>query len=300
MRTAVALLSLVVLSGPAVANQLELNKELVRRMTDAINRRDFDELDAVVAPDVVRHCAATPGIEVSSLDEFKTFLRQDLRAVPDSRQEIQQMLAEGDRVAARVIYRGTQTGPMGPFPPSGKRLELPFIGILRIRDGKIAEIWVEWDNMAALAQLGHLPPPGQAPTTAGEADTTSAETRRRLARRWFDDVINDRNLAAIDETYASDYVYHGPNGFELHGPTEVRLFAAAILAASDDRHATVEQQVVKGDLVVTRFVSRGTNTGPWRGEEATGGPWTTEGIVISRVANGKIVEDWEVTASAGP
>jgi hypothetical protein len=36
---------------------------------------------------------------------------------------------------------------------------LPFIGILRIEDGKVAEIWVEWDNLYALAQLGHLEPP---------------------------------------------------------------------------------------------------------------------------------------------
>jgi predicted ester cyclase len=48
---------------------------------------------------------------------------------------------------------------MGPFPASGKKLELPFIGILRIEDGKVAEIWVEWDNLYALAQLGLLEPP---------------------------------------------------------------------------------------------------------------------------------------------
>ena len=47
---------------------------------------------------------------------------------------------------------------MGPFPPSGNRLQIPFVGILRIEDGKIAEIWVEWDNLNALMQLGHFPP----------------------------------------------------------------------------------------------------------------------------------------------
>jgi predicted ester cyclase len=52
---------------------------------------------------------------------------------------------------------------MGPFPPSGRDLEIPFIGLLRIEDGKIAEIWVEWDNLNALAQLGHFPPPAMVP-----------------------------------------------------------------------------------------------------------------------------------------
>ena len=61
----------------------------------------------------------------------------------------------------KVTYSGTQTGPMGPFPASSKKLVLPFIGILRIEDGKVAEIWVEWDNLNALAQLGHFPGPAE-------------------------------------------------------------------------------------------------------------------------------------------
>ena len=51
---------------------------------------------------------------------------------------------------------------MGPFPPSGYAIDLKFIRILRVEDGKIAEIWVEWDNLAVLTQLGHFPPPGAA------------------------------------------------------------------------------------------------------------------------------------------
>lgn len=140
-----------------------VNKEIVRRMVEAINERDFAALDEVVAADIERHSAATPGVEVRSLQQFKAFLHQDLTAVPDAQQEIQLMVAEGDMVAVRAIYRGTQTGPMGPFPPSGKNVELPFLGILRIEDGKIAEIWVEWNNLAILEQLGHLPPEMEGP-----------------------------------------------------------------------------------------------------------------------------------------
>jgi predicted ester cyclase len=47
---------------------------------------------------------------------------------------------------------------MGPFPASGNRVDLKFIGILRIENGKVAEIWVEWDNLTVLTQLGHFPP----------------------------------------------------------------------------------------------------------------------------------------------
>lgn len=154
-----AWIGMLLLSAAACSSdQTERNKEIVRRMTLAVNERDFDALDALVAEDVHRHSAATPTITVENLDQFKEFLRQDLSAVPDAQQEVNLMLAENDLVAVHATYRGTQTGQMGPFPPSNKRLELPFMGILRIENGKIAEMWVEWDNLNALTQLGHFPP----------------------------------------------------------------------------------------------------------------------------------------------
>lgn len=122
---------------------------------------------------------------------------------------------------------------------------------------------------------------------------------KAIARRWFEEVINERNLDAIPDIFAPGYVWHGPEGQELHGLGEVRAFAAAILAASDNRHAVVLQQVVEGDLVATRFTSSGHHTGPYHGVQATGETWTTEGIVISRIVNGKVAEDWEITHMSG-
>lgn len=136
---------------------------VVLAMADAINERDFGALDTLIAEDIRRHSAATPGVEVRSLAEFKAFLDADLAAVPDARQEVNLIMSSGDMVAVHVTYSGTQTGQMGPFPPSGLRVEAPFIALLRVADGKIAEIWVEWDNMNMLAQLGHLTPAEDVP-----------------------------------------------------------------------------------------------------------------------------------------
>lgn len=132
-----------------------------------------------------------------------------------------------------------------------------------------------------------------------EPETEQAAAAKAIARRWFEDVINQRNLDAIADIYAADYVYHGLDGTELRGPEAVRRFAAAILAASSDRRAVVEQQVAEGDLVVTRFSSTGHHTGVFRGVEPTGDLWTTTGIDISRIENGRIVEDWEVIHNSG-
>ena len=148
----------VVFALPCVADEEE-NVRIATAMTDAINARDLSALDSFVAPDVLRHSAATPDIVVTNLAEFKAFLETDFAAVSDSVQKIDVIFGGGDYVAVRARYIGTQDGPMGPFPASGNKLELPYVGILRFEDGKIVEIWVEWDNLSALTQLGHLPPP---------------------------------------------------------------------------------------------------------------------------------------------
>lgn len=159
MTTRVACLLLVCASAIAAEPGEVLQPEqVVRQMAAAINAREFDRLDDLVAPDVRRHSGATPGLVVDNLEQFKAFLKQDLASVPDARQELDFMFSCGNMVAARVVYRGHQSGPMGPFPPTGKPFEVPFLSILRIEGGKIAEMWVEWDNLNALGQLGHLKP----------------------------------------------------------------------------------------------------------------------------------------------
>lgn len=135
------------------------NKALARRLGEAIDARQLDLLDDIVALNFIRHCQATPQVEVRNLQAFKEFLRQDATVFPDSRQTLRHIVAEGNLVAVWVTYEGTQRGPMGPFPPSGRRMQVDFGAVLRIEAGRIAEMWVTWDNMAALAQLGHLPAP---------------------------------------------------------------------------------------------------------------------------------------------
>lgn len=160
-RTLLASLALAAaLASPAVAQSPEeTHKATLRAMTDAINARDLDALDELITEDLVRHSQSTPGIQVRSLEDLKTFLRSDFAAVPDSEIECPMVVAEGDLVAAWCTYQGTQEGPMGPFPPSGERLNLDFGSVLRFEEGKIAEMWVVWDNLTALTQLGHVAAP---------------------------------------------------------------------------------------------------------------------------------------------
>jgi len=73
------------------------------------------------------------------------------------------MFAQGDKVAYVSTMTGTQTGPMGDLPASGKSFTVVNIIIQRLEGGKIAETWVSWDNVAMLSQLGFFPPAAPAP-----------------------------------------------------------------------------------------------------------------------------------------
>ena len=147
-------------SAPGIASEAE-NIQLAVSMVEAINDRDLDRLDQLVSEKVVRHSAATAGVVVTNLHEFKAFLESDFSAVPDSVMKVDVIFGNDNYVAMRATYSGRQSGQMGPFPATGERFKLPFIGILKIEDGKISEMWVEWDNVFVLNQLGHLELPSE-------------------------------------------------------------------------------------------------------------------------------------------
>ena len=138
----------------------EQNKSLVRRCGEAINDHRLDLLDELVAPDFVRHCQATPWVQVRSLDDFKRFLKECRAGVPDERATPRFLIAEGDYVALYATYTGTHRGRWGPIQPTDKRFELDYSAVFRIVGGKLAEMWITWDNLAVLTQLGQWPPPG--------------------------------------------------------------------------------------------------------------------------------------------
>lgn len=76
---------------------------------------------------------------------------------PGYREELESLVAEGDLVAWRSRGRGTHTGPLGPFPPTHKRMDVVIIGMHRFENGSVAETWTSWDNVAVLTQRGLMP-----------------------------------------------------------------------------------------------------------------------------------------------
>lgn len=133
----------------------EANKSLIRSFIEAVNAQDWQRLLELLASDFKRHSAAAGEPSVNSARDLVTFLKAEFITFPDAFETLLDIVAEGDKVAARHGFRGTQLGPMGRFPPTGKVLEATYLAIYRVENGRIAEAWAEWDNLAGLKQLGH-------------------------------------------------------------------------------------------------------------------------------------------------
>ena len=121
----------------------------------------------------------------------------------------------------------------------------------------------------------------------------SAEENKAIVRREAEEIFSQGNLDAADEIYAPDFVGHEPTTPEgIRGLEGARQFAAVYREAFPDLQLTVEDQLAEGDKVATRFTARGTHQGELEGIAPTGNQVEIKGIYISRIAEGKIAEDW--------
>jgi predicted ester cyclase len=136
------------MSSPA-----EVNKDVIRTLMAEVDRGNLGVVDAVYSPDYVDH-SPSPG---RSLAPGREGVRQAFllfqRAFPDARHTIEDLVAEGDRVAARISARGTHTGVLFGHPPTGRVVTLAGITIYRIVGGRIVERWTG-HGLGVLDQLG--------------------------------------------------------------------------------------------------------------------------------------------------
>lgn len=131
---------------------IEENKKIILRYQECYNTNQLDGLDEIVAVDVL-----TPKIMPEmppGLQGAKAVHQKTLLGMPDFRTEIQDLIAEDDKVVARIIMTGTHTGDFYGIPATGKQVEFSGIYIARIANGKIVEHWGEEDSLSLLMQLG--------------------------------------------------------------------------------------------------------------------------------------------------
>jgi steroid delta-isomerase-like uncharacterized protein len=144
----------------------EENKAVLRRWIEAYNERDLQAEADVLAPDYVAHVPAAPG-PLEGLEAWRQFSGSFAEAFPDIRLTIEDIMAEGDMVAARVAFRGTHRGEFQAIPPTGKEVNFTAMEINRVVEGKVEEHWVELDLLGLMQQLGAIPEPGHSSEEAG-------------------------------------------------------------------------------------------------------------------------------------
>ena len=137
----------------------EKNKALVRHFVDEVQSAgNIDALDEICSPDFVNH-SAPPGVP-SNCEGVKQLTAMFRQAFPDSYFTIEDMMAEGDKVATRKTFHGTHQGEFMGIPPTGQQVSMGLIDIVRIADGRVVEHWSMGDNLGMMQQLGIVPRPG--------------------------------------------------------------------------------------------------------------------------------------------
>lgn len=135
------------------------NKALLQNFYDEVlNAKHMDAIDKFVAADAVDH-AAMPG-QAPGLAGVKQMLNMYLTAFPDLHTKVEDMIAEGDKVVARITMTGTQKGEFMGVAPTGKKIDITGIDIVRFAKGKMVEHWGNEDDLGMMQQLGVVPPPG--------------------------------------------------------------------------------------------------------------------------------------------
>jgi steroid delta-isomerase-like uncharacterized protein len=135
----------------------EENKAIVRRLMEEVwTKGDLSSADQSFSANYTHHDTSTPDFGPGPEGEKKraTLYRS---AFPDLQFMVEDVIAEGDTVSVRWSSQGTHRGPLSGIAPSGKKVSVSGMTLLRFAGGKIVEGWVNWDALGLLQQLDVVP-----------------------------------------------------------------------------------------------------------------------------------------------
>lgn len=131
----------------------EENKTLAHTLTEKVwNKGNLDIVDDLLSTDYVFHHPG--GQDLNGPEEYKQMVKAVRSAFPDIHFTIDDVIAEGDKVAYRWTFVGTHQGELRGIPPTGKKATVWAIAIERVADGKFVEAWERYDTLGLMRQLG--------------------------------------------------------------------------------------------------------------------------------------------------
>ena len=133
------------------------NKQIVDEFIQALfTRGELDAVDRYLSPDFVNHDPTFPD-QPGDRESMRSASEVIRAAFPDWRSDLEELIAQGDKVVERFTASGTHQGEIMGIAPTGRTVTLPGINIFRLQDGKIVERWGKLDMLGFMRQLGALP-----------------------------------------------------------------------------------------------------------------------------------------------
>jgi steroid delta-isomerase-like uncharacterized protein len=151
-----------------------------RLLEQSFNTGNLELIDQLVAPQALNHDPALPAQmrDLRGPDSVKRVVTMYRTAFPDLRMTVDDVIASDDKVVLRWHSEGTHRGELAGLAPTGIHGSVSGISIDRWQDGKIVELWAEWDNMGLARQLGAAPPEGSVAEKIGIG-------LQRVMARWM-------------------------------------------------------------------------------------------------------------------
>jgi steroid delta-isomerase-like uncharacterized protein len=151
----------------------EQNKTLVRRyFEDLFNKGNLVAVNELFAANAVLHNPLTPE-PLRGTEAIKQFVTGGRTTFPDFHFTVEDVFGEGNQFAVRWTFRGTCQGEFAGIPSTGRQAIVPGVTIFHLVGGKIAEMWVNWNVLSLMQQLGG----GTTPTVGVGCNTSTAPLR---------------------------------------------------------------------------------------------------------------------------
>lgn len=263
------------------------NKVIARRyFVEIMNMANMETVEELLSPDFVFTLPTHPE-PYHGPDGFKELVNMLHDCFPDFYIHVQDMVASGDTVVTRWRGGGTHKGGAlhtikGDLPASGRAFEIDGMTWHRIVDGKIVESLANEDTVGLMTQLGVIP--SEPPAVA------SPDAAKALVDRYFNEIMNEGKLEAIEEVMDPNFAFIIPTQPEpFRGHEGFKGFVQYLRAAFPDIKFEIEREAIDGNKVAVRWKITGTHQGEFLGAPATNKTIEDHGVDIFTLANGKIL-----------
>jgi len=136
---------------------LEINKEIAQRFIQYWGKSGLNIIDELASPEILVHYQVFPE-PIKGISIFKQVISAALSIFTDSEMQVDEVIAEGNKVVLRWTFSATHNGEFPPgVQPTGKRVTWTGINIYQIEGGKIVEMWAEENLIALFRQIGLIP-----------------------------------------------------------------------------------------------------------------------------------------------